>query len=99
MKIDQEMQLWENRSNDIFGTMLSTLRKVTKDYFVPEKNEYGISTSPISSLITLYAVDGNIKNVYERAHNICENWDLMEDKKVARIINKMKNICKNYHID
>ena len=32
MTIEKEMQIWEERANDEFGTILKKIQKATKDY-------------------------------------------------------------------
>ena len=99
MTIDQEMELWEKRSKDNFGTLVAGLKIVTQDYFEAEENEYGFKTTPISELSSLYAVVGDRKNIYQRAYSICENWDLLEDENVARILKTMENLSKENKLD
>lgn len=99
MTIEQEMNLWETRSKDNFGTMVASLKIVTQDHFAPEENEYGFKTTPISELCTLYAVVGDRKNVYKRAYSICENWDILEDENVVRILDTMKKLSEENKLD
>lgn len=99
MTIEQEMNLWETRSKDNFGTMVASLKIVTQDYFAPEENEYGFKTTPISELSTLYAVVGDRKNVYQRAYSICENCDLLQFENVSKILKTMKRLSEENKLD
>ena len=99
MTIEQEMELWQNRSKDNFGTMLASLKIVTQDYFVEEENEYGFVSTPISELTTLYAVDGNRKDVYQRVYSICENYDLLQFENISNILKTMKKLSEKNRMD
>ena len=99
MTIEQEMELWENRSKDNFGTMLASLKIVTQEYFVEEENEYGFVSTPISELTVFYAVDGDRKGVYQRAYSICENYDLLQFENVSNILKTMKKLSEMNKMD
>lgn len=99
MTIEQEMNLWDKRSKDNFGTMVASLKIVTQDHFAPEENEYGFKTTPISELCTLYAVVGDRKNVCKRAYSICENYDLLQFENVSNILKTMKKLSEMNKMD
>lgn len=99
MTLEQEMKLWEERSNDKFGTMLKSLKKATNDYFLEEENEFAIKSTPISKLTSIYAVDGDRKYVYKRAYSICENYDLLQFENVSNILKAMKKLSEMNKMD
>ena len=37
--LEQEMKVWEERSNDEFGTLLKSIIELTNDYFASDINE------------------------------------------------------------
>ena len=51
MTIEEEMKIWEDRSNDEFGKILKALKELTKDYFVAEEDEFGISRMPLDVIL------------------------------------------------
>lgn len=93
MTIDEEMKLWEDRSNDEFGKILNTIKELTKDYFCAEPDEYGIFSTPISNCIAWYSLDGNRKYVYTQMKCILENWDILgNDEGVELLMVELENL-------
>ena len=88
--LDEEMALWETRSNDEFGKTLKELnRKAFADWF-NEEDEDGISSTPISHYITAYSLDGNRKYTASVVLAILEDYDMMEDvKTIAKKLNQL----------
>lgn len=94
MKLDEEMKIWEDRSNDEFGKILKAIKELTKDYFYSEEDENGIKFTPISNYITEYSLDGNHKITYARIYNVLENWDILDnDEGVNSLVKELKEIA------
>lgn len=94
MTIEQEMQLWENRSKDEFGKLIKKLDKATKEHFAPEKDEFGFATTPINKLMPSYALDGNRQEIYDKAYRICENYDLLRFSNISNTLKQMNKLLK-----
>ena len=47
MNLDEEMKLWEERANDVFGQILKKIAKATKDYLYSWE-EMGIEYNVLS---------------------------------------------------
>ena len=94
MNIDEEMKIWEERSNDEFGKILKAIKELTKDYFYSEEDENGIKFTPISNYIAEYSLDGNRKVTYARIHNILENWDILGNNEgVDSLVKELNEIA------
>lgn len=76
MTLEQEMKLWETRSNDAFGQYLTSVENNYKEFYAEEETEYGFNSNPVSNLRTLYAVDGDARNIYKRVRNLIEDYEL-----------------------
>lgn len=84
MTIEQEMKVWNERANDVFGKTLDSInKKAFADWFV--ENENGIARTPISDYITAYALDGNRKYTAEKVLAVIEDYDVMEDVKALAV--------------
>ena len=96
MTLDEEMKLWETRSNDEFGTLLKKIQKATKDYLYSWK-EFGIEYNPLSEYITYYALDGNREYTAKSIKNILENYDILGNHRNIKIlVNKLIKLA-NYN--
>ena len=50
MNIEEEMKIWEERSNDEFGSLLKSVIKLTNEYFSSDIDEDGMTVkNPIQS--------------------------------------------------
>ena len=78
MTLEQEMKLWQTRSNDDFGKYLDKVDKMYREYIGEDESEYGFTTTPISHLKSIYALDGDAKSVYKKVQAIIEDYDLDE---------------------
>jgi len=93
MNIDNEMKIWEERSNDDFGKILQAIKEATKDYFFVEEDEYGNYVTPISDYIVEYSLDGNRKYTASVIKNILENWDILgNDEGVDSLMVELENL-------
>lgn len=79
MSIDEEMKIWEERSNDEFGTTLKAIKELVKDYFVVEEDENGLATMPLDAYIAYYSVYGNRNSVANNVRNLLENYDILDN--------------------
>lgn len=93
MNIDEQMKLWEERSNDPFGTVLKSIRDLTKDYFPYDEDENGIESSPISWYIASYSVDGNRAHTLRCLKATLDNYDILgNDEGVDSLIKELENL-------
>lgn len=93
MALDEEMKIWEERSNDEFGKILQAIKELTKDYFFVEEDEYGNYVTPISDYIVAYSLDGNRKYTASVIKNILENWDILgNDEGVDNLMKELENL-------
>lgn len=94
MNIDQEMKLWEKRSNDEFGTILKQIKEACADYFVAEEDENGILSTPIDDYIAAYAVYGNRKRISTSVRGILFNYDILGNHKdIEDLVIKLYKLC------
>lgn len=94
MNIDQEMKLWEERSNDEFGTILKQIKEACIDYFVAEEDENGILSTPIDDYIAAYAVYGNRKRISTSVRGILFNYDILGNHKdIEDLVMKLCKLC------
>ncbi len=93
MTIEQEMKLWQDRANDEFGTCLKNIEKASMKYFGCEEDEFGIRSTPLSYLITAYSLDGDRKYTARVIIATLTEWDVLEDKKVKRLADKLNAIA------
>lgn len=93
MTIDEEMKLWEERSNDEFGKILKALKELTKDYFVAEEDEFGINNMPLDVYIAQYSVFGRRKPIVLNICDLLENYDILgNDEGVDNLVKELKNL-------
>lgn len=71
MNIDQEMKLWESRSNDEFGTILKQIREKAAE-IVEDTREI------MDNYIAIYSLDGEAVREYIsiKVKNFLINYDL-----------------------
>lgn len=93
MTIEQQMQIWENRSKDEFGTILKKIEKASMNYFGCDEDEYGIRSTPLSYPITAYSLDGNRKYTAKVITTTLDEWDILEDMKVKSLVKRMNEIA------
>lgn len=91
--IDDEMKLWDERDNSEFGKIIRKLDTIMKDMFV-DTDEYGFKVSPISHYVTAYALDGNEQYTAKRIYATLENYDMLQEPNVKRLVNKMLKIAQ-----
>ena len=95
MNIEQEMKLWEERSNDKFGQILKNIKELTNDYFVAEEDEYGMISTPIDDYIAAYAVYGNRKRTAHSIHGILYNYDILGNyPEIENMVNELLKLSK-----
>lgn len=92
-KLDEDMEQWEARSNDEFGTILKEINDAASDYFYAEPDELGILTTPIRHYMILYALDGTRKAIAHTIYRILEDRDILEDEKVKVLVDKMMELA------
>ena len=93
MTLDENMKIWEERSNDEFGKILQSIKELTKDYFFAEEDEYGNYVTPISDYIVAYSLDGNRKYTASVIKNILENCDILgNDEGVDSLMAELENL-------
>lgn len=97
MNIEQEMKIWEERSNDDFGKLLKSVIKLTNDYFSGDIDEDGLFIkNPIQYYSTMYSVDGNRKYVLNAIRGILYNYDIIgNDKGVDSLIKQLQELIEN----
>jgi len=93
MTIDEQMELWKQRSKDEFGTIIKKIEDACSDYFVPEEDEYGIKSTPLTYYITAYSVDGYRGYVARSIHRILENHDLLDNPKIKKLDKEMMKLA------
>lgn len=93
MTLDEEMKVWEDRSNDEFGKILQALKELTKDYFVSEEDEYGINSMPLDVYIAQYSVFGRRKSIALSIRDLLENYDILDnDEAIDSLVNELENL-------
>ena len=97
MTLEEEMKLWETRSNDEFGTILKKIQKATKDYLYSWE-EMGIEYNPLSEYVTSYAIDGDRKYTAKAIYNVLYNYDILGNhRNVKKLVNKMMDLANYIH--
>lgn len=76
MTLEMEMELWRRRSESAFGRKLKEIIDYTKDFFCVDVDEYGLKYTPVSSLLTVYSLDGEEFPIYKNLVSILENYDM-----------------------
>ena len=93
MTIEEEMKIWEDRSNDEFGKILKALKELTKDYFVAEEDEFGISRMPLDVYIAQYSVFGRRKSTALDVRYLLENYDILgNNESVDNLVKELENL-------
>ena len=91
--LDLEMEMWEARANDEFGTTLKEIEKASMKYFGCDEDEYGIASTPISYPITAYALDGNRKHTAKVIIATLDEWDVLEDEEIKALTDKLNKLA------
>lgn len=93
MSLDDEMKLWEDRSNDEFGKVLQAIKELTKDYFVAEEDEFGINNMPLDVYIAQYSVFGRRKSIALNVRDLLENYDILgNDEGVDNLVKELEEL-------
>lgn len=94
MTLDEEMKIWEERSNDEFGKVLHAIKELTKDYFVAEEDEFGINSTPLDVYIAQYSVFGRRKSIALNIRNLLENYDILgNDEGVDNLVKELEDLA------
>jgi len=94
MTLDEEMKLWEERSNDEFGKVLHAIKELTKDYFVAEEDEFGINSIPLDIYIAQYSVFGRRKSIALNIRDLLENYDILgNDEGVDNLVKELEDLA------
>ena len=94
MSLDDEMKLWEDRSNDEFGKVLQAIKELTKDYFVAEEDEFGINSMPLDVYIAQYSVFGKRKSIALNVRDLLENYDILgNDEGVDNLVKELEELA------
>lgn len=94
MTIEKEMQIWEERANDEFGTILKKIQKATKDYLYSWE-EMGIEYNSLSYPITSYALDGNREYTAKQIYLILYNYDILGNhKNIKKLVETLFELSK-----
>lgn len=94
MIIEEEMLLWETRSNDEFGQVLKKIRKATIDY-LPSWEYMGIEYNILSEYITGYSLDGDRKYTASAIHNVLYNYDILSNhKNINKLVETLFELSK-----
>lgn len=86
---------WDRRKNTEFGKLLDKLNEIVFDYF-GEYDDYGLKSTPISEIILEY-FDGenNLTGLVNHIKRILENYDMMQEDDVRKIINRLNRIARS----
>lgn len=94
MNIEDEMLLWETRSNDEFGQVLKKICKATIDY-LPSWEYMGIEYNMLSEYITGYSLDGDRKYTASAIHNVLYNYDILSNhKNIKKLVETLFELSK-----
>ena len=94
MTLDEEMKIWEERSNDEFGKILQAIKELTKDYFVAEEDEFGINSMPLDVYIAQYSVFGRRKSIALNVRNLLENYDILgNDEGIDNLMKELEELA------
>ena len=95
MTLDEEMKLWEERSNDEFGQILKKIKKATKDYLY-SWTEMGIEYNALSEYITGYSLYDNRKYTAKAIYNILDMYDILGNQnKIKKLADEMMKLAIN----
>ena len=93
MTLNEEMALWQTRSNDEFGTILNEINEASAEYFFAEPDEFGIVNTPISHYKTIYALDGTRKSIAHTIYKMLEDRDILENENIKALADKMMKLA------
>jgi len=89
MSIDEEMKLWEVRSNDEFGSILKQIRQMTSDIVID-------TVDAMNQYIAIYSLDGESarKRIANSVENFLINYDLTgsDYKEFDNLVKKLKKL-------
>ena len=73
-----ELQLWENRANDSFGTLVNHVYDVTKEVLdcYSYTDELGINYSIIKNILISYELDGNVRFYLNELKGVLTEYDI-----------------------
>lgn len=72
-----ELQLWENRANDSFGTLVNHAYDVTKEVLgYSYTNEFGIKYNIIKNILISYMLDGNVRFYLNELKEVLTEYDI-----------------------
>lgn len=96
--LEAEMEVWDQRMKDDFGTALKELQWIIINLGIYDthKNEYGLNVyTPFDNYITGYALDGNRKYTYKHIYDICCDCDYTHNyKKIEKQLKKLEKLSK-----
>jgi hypothetical protein len=86
---------WDRRKNTEFGKLLTELNDIVFDWF-GEYDDYGFKSTPISEIMLEY-FDGenNLIGLVNHIKRVLENYDMMQEDDVRKIINRLNRIAGN----
>ena len=93
MTLDEEMALWQARSNDEFGSILNEINEASAEYFFAEPDEFGIVNTPVSHYKIIYALDGTRKAIAHTIYRMLEDRDILEDENIKALADKMMKLA------
>ena len=72
-----ELQLWENRANDSFGTLVNHAYDVTKEVLgYSYTDELGIKYSVLKNVLISYMLDGNVRFYLNELKEVLTEYDI-----------------------
>ena len=96
MTLDEEMKLWEVRSNDKFGSLIKKIDEIIDECTLKEDHGSGIKSSYLAHLHALYCLYGNTNKIMAAMINYLENYDYIfmdniDDCNYPEVANLIKN--------
>ena len=96
MTLDEEMKLWEVRSNDKFGSLIKKIDGIIDECTLKEDHGSGIKSSYLAHLHAVYCLDGNVNNIMAAMISYLENYDYIcmdniDDCNYPEVANLIKN--------
>ena len=94
--LDDEMAMWEQRSNDEFGQVIKQIENYFKEYVGETQSEYeGIKETPITWVVASYGLDGNKRSVANKIYNTVVDYDLYGngDSEFDALVDKMTQLA------
>lgn len=92
---DKWEEEWNRREKTEFG---KTLIKLDKEMFkmFGDHDEYGIPETPISYIkMDYFDGDDNLLRIAKRIESIIENYDMLQEPHIKRLINKLYKLAQN----